>query len=442
MIAISDIKIIGIGGAGIAILNDIKPLLPEASFVAIDTDASALEKCQIENQICLIENGEGAGGDTAIAQSGASEKASELEAILNGSRLVVLVAGLGGGTGSIIAPMLAKVATENSNCEVVSFTVSALAIEGIEKTKLATKAKLALSRFTRASFTLPNDVILAKQNLPIIDAYAKANLHIVNMVQSLARLLSSNGIVNIDFPTFIKLFDDNQAKQKISYASFGRGYAENAVDDAIEELQQSPLLPKDFSAKTMLLNLRCSPSFEMNKMQRLLELASQKFGSPAKMAFGAITDESLDTEIEVCAMGLCNDIEHQQAEVIEDKFESENEIESAPTSFSNEEESVNKTAEPEQPAETKQVIDVAPPPQQTDISVPPVPVEPEKKSFFGLGRRKKKQPEVKPDDNQTEFKFVELSEQRGFFLDTPPNIRNGVDLDIPTYLRKGIKINL
>ncbi|MBQ2721509.1 MAG: hypothetical protein IJF70_01245, partial [Opitutales bacterium] len=67
MIAISDIKIIGIGGAGIAILNDIKPLLPEASFVAIDTDASALEKCQIENQICLIENGEGAGGDTAIA---------------------------------------------------------------------------------------------------------------------------------------------------------------------------------------------------------------------------------------------------------------------------------------------------------------------------------------------------------------------------------------
>ena len=443
MIAISDIKIIGIGGAGIAILNGIKPLLPEASFVAIDTDASVLAKCSIENQICLIENGEGAGGDTAIAQSGASEKASELEAVFGNSRLVVLVAGLGGGTGSIIAPMLAKVATENSNCEVISFTVSSLAIEGVEKTKLATKAKLALSRFTRASFTLPNDVILAKQNLPIIDAYAKANLYIVNMVQALARLLSSNGIVNIDFPTFVKLFDDNQTKQKNSFASFGRGYAENAVDDAIEQLQQSPLLPEDFSAKTMLLYLRCSPTFEMNKMQRLLELASQKFGSPAKMAFGAITDESLDTEIEVCAMGLCNEIVLQQAEIIEKKIESETKAEPVSTSFSNEEESVNETAEPEQPIKPKTEIEVAPPLQQTDVSIPPVPVEPEKKSFFGLGRRKKKQPvEVKPDDKQTEFKFVELSEQRGFFLDTPPNIRNGVDLDIPTYLRKGIKINL
>ena len=175
-------------------------------------------------------------------------------------------------------------------------------------------------------------------------------------------------------------------------------------------------------------------------MQRLLELASQQFGSPSKMAFGAITDESLDTEIEVCAMGLCNEIVAQQ---LEEKLDVETKSEPVPTSFSNEEESVNETAEPEQPIKPKTEIEVAPPLQQTDVSIPPVPVEPENKSFFGLGRRKKKQPvEVKPDDKQTEFKFVELSEQRGFFLDTPPNIRNGVDLDIPTYLRKGIKINL
>lgn len=430
MIAISNIKFIGIGGAGIAILNDLKPLLPEASLLAIDTDASTLEKTTIENKICLIENGEGSGGDTTIAQNAAAQNASELESVLKDSRVIVLVAGLGGGTGSIIAPMLAKVASENPNCEVISFTASALAIEGVEKTTLAIRSQNSLSRYTRASFSLPNDVILAKQNLPILEAYEQANAYMVNMISTLAKILTSNGIVNIDFPTFVKLFDNNNASQKISYASFGRGFGESAVDDAVEELQKSPLLPKDFSAKTMLLSLRCSPTFEMNKMQRLLELASQKFGSPTRMAFGAITDESLNTSIEVCAMGLCN-----QQEITQPKVEETSVQQTEPFS--------NETKEQEQKVVQKE-IQVAPPQQAIDVSVAPVPVEPEKKSFFGIGRgrKQKKQPDAQIDDQQTEFKFVELSEQRGFFQDTPPNIRNGVDLDVPTYMRKGMKIVL
>ena len=106
-------------------------------------------------------------------------------------------------------------------------------------------------------------------------------------------------------------------------------------------------------------------------------------------------------------------------------------------------EKINETKEQEQKVVQKE-IQVAPPQQAIDVSVAPVPVEPEKKSFFGIGRgrKQKKQPDAQIDDQQTEFKFVELSEQRGFFQDTPPNIRNGVDLDVPTYMRKGMKIVL
>ena len=435
MIAISNIKIIGVGGAGIAILNAIKQLLPEATLAIVDTDATALAKSTIENQICLIESGEGSGGDTNIAKSACAKHATELETLLKDSRLIVLVAGLGGGTGSVVAPILSKIASENPECEVISFTVSALAIEGDEKTNLAVRAQNYLSKRCLASFSLPNDIILARQNLPIVEAYSQANASIANTVYALAKMLSSNGIVNIDFPTFVKLFSDNKEVQKCAYASFGRGFAESAVDDAIEELQKSPLLPQNFSAKTMLLALRCSPTFEMNKMQRLLELASQKFGSPARMAFGAITDDSLDSTIEVCAIGLCN---HQETERVPTE-----EVSVEPETFSNTND-ISDNSEPVQVEQQQNVeIQVAPPPERIDVSTPPVPVEPERKSFFGFGRRRKvKKGESEAEKLQTEFTFMELSEQRGFFQDTPPNIRNGVDLDVPTYMRKGIKINL
>ena len=418
MIDLSNIKIIGVGGAGVSILNAIKQALPNGSFAVVDTDANALAKSDIENKICLIDGGEGAGGDISIAEKSAIEHAEELEALIDDTRLVVLVAGLGGGTASVVAPMLSKIASAKPDCNIVSFTVSALAIEGEEKTHLAKRAQNYLAKRCVALFTLPNDIILARQNLPITQAYASANAYIVNMVCSLAKMLSSNGIVNIDFPTFVKIFSNTDEEQKLSYACFGRGFADSAVDDAIAELQKSPLLPPNFSAKTMLLSLRCSPSFEMNKMQRLLELASQTFGSPAKMAFGAVTDESLDSSIEVCAIGLCKP---SQAEEQQDANTFSNSVE---------------TDTSDQPVRVE--VEIAPPPVQVDVSKPPVPVEQTGKKTTRKPVKQKAESET--DKNQTEFKFMELSEQRGFFLDTPPNYINGVDLDIPTYLRKNINV--
>ncbi len=468
MLDISNIKIVGVGGAGLSILECIADKIPNVSFVAIDTDAHMLDKSSIERKILLIKNGEGTGGDTEIAKKAAAVNASELSTIAFGARMMIIVAGFGGGTGSVVAPMLSKIVSENAECEILSFATLPLLIEGEEKNELAKKAQSYMSRRCRAAFSLPNDIILAKQNLPIAQAYSAANDCISNVITSAVISASASGIVNIDYPTFIKIFTADD-ETKTSFAAFGRGEGDNAVDDAIDELSQSPLLPDNFKARTMLLNLRCPASFEMNKMQMLLESAAKKFGTPQRFAFGAIAEVSFSNNIEVCAMGLCLNSTrqnitpeqqaqtlHQEQPTIKEPQKESPHKEETPLAQTVSNEIEQRESQPlpndaeqhnaEKPVVTaREEIKIAPPLERIDVSVKPVPVKSERRSFFSFGRRKKSQKKTVDenlDKQQTEFKFMELSEQRGFFLDTPPNIRNGEDLDVPTYMRRGIKINL
>ncbi len=446
MLDISNIKIAGVGGAGLSILENIAKKIPSASIVAIDTDANALQNSSVERKILLIENGEGTGGDTEVAKKAAATKATELSTLAFGTRMLIIVAGFGGGTGSVVAPMLSKIVSENPECEILSFVALPLSIEGEEKNELAKKAQAYMSRRCRAAFSLPNDIILAKQNLPIAQAYACANDSISNVVCSAVISASSNGIVNIDYPTFIKIFSI-EGESKTSFAAFGRGTGENAVNDAVEELSRSPLLPEEFKARTMLLSLRCPPSFEMNKMQMLLESAARKFGTPQRFAFGAIAEKSFSEEIEVCAIGLCNTISSSNIQQPQSTIEQSQETTLSDNAINSEanDDAPSQTISEEPIVTANEEIKIAPPLERMDVSIKPVPVKSERRSFFGFGRRKKSQKKTVDesiDKQQTEFKFMELSEQRGFFLDTPPNIRNGEDLDVPTYMRRGIKINL
>jgi len=452
MLAISNIKILCAGGAGLGVANDILAEMPNANVAAIDTDGSALERCRAERKLLLAENGEGAGGDIQFAKQAAAKHADELSALASGTRLLVIIAGLGGGTGSIIAPMISKIAASNPECKTVSFSILPLSAEGAEKAALAKKAKEYLDGKCLAAFALPNDIILARENMPISQAYGRANSHISNAVRALVKMLSSEGMVNIDYPSFVKIFSRPDTQERLqSFAAFGRGYGENAVSDAVDDLLKSPLLPDGFAARSMLLGVRCPPNFEMNKMQMLLETASQKFGTPARLAFGVVAEENFDSAIELCALGMCEvkkeaEAKPASAEPIEEPL---SEPTSEPAAKAPAEQK-SVVAKNEQPLAEKAAAPEAaplpenPPAPAIDVSKPPVPVEPEKrgKSLFGFGR-KKKAPAPKIDDKQqTEFKFMELSQQRGFFLDTPPNIRNGEDLDVPAFMRRGIKINL
>ena len=452
MLATSQIKIAGVGGAGIAVLNDLAPELPAGvATAAVDTDAAAVEGSAASVKIALIENGEGSGADTMAAKEAAVAHAKELETLADGARLLVILAGLGGGTGSVVAPMISKIAAQTPDCAVFAFSVLPLSVEGSQRQTLAFRAQNYLAKHCRAAFALPNDLILARLNAPIAEAFAAANANVVSAAASLVKMLSARGIVNVDFPTLSKVFpkrDDARA-----FVAYGTGAGEDAVARAVAELSKSPMLPDGAKPESLVLSLRCGKNFEMNKMQMLLESVSDAFGRPERMAFGAAAEDAFSDNIEVCVMGPCPSAPKPAAEtkpVQPAKAQPEAEQPASPApaqSAAAEERASEDVSIPEAKDDTitsNEKVEVAAPLASAAANTPaPVPAEPEekgRKSFFGFGRKKKKAPES--PKTQTEFEFMELSQQRGFFQDTPPNIRNGVDLDVPTYMRKGIKIVL
>lgn len=452
MLATSQIKIAGVGGAGIAVLNDLAPELPAGvATAAVDTDAAAVEGSAASVKIALIENGEGSGADTMAAKEAAVAHAKELETLADGARLLVILAGLGGGTGSVVAPMISKIAAQTPDCAVFAFSVLPLSVEGSQRQTLAFRAQNYLAKHCRAAFALPNDLILARLNAPIAEAFAAANANVVSAAASLVKMLSARGIVNVDFPTLSKVFPKREDAR--AFVAYGTGTGEDAVARAVAELSKSPMLPDGAKPESLVLSLRCGKNFEMNKMQMLLESVSDAFGRPERMAFGAAAEDAFSDNIEVCVMGPCPSAPKSASEtkpVQPAKAQPEAEQPAAPApaqSAAAEERASEDVSIPEAKDDTitsNERVEVAAPLASAAANTPaPVPAEPEekgRKSFFGFGRKKKKAPES--PKTQTEFEFMELSQQRGFFQDTPPNIRNGVDLDVPTYMRKGIKIVL
>ena len=451
MLATSQIKIAGVGGAGIAVLNDLAPELPAGvATAAVDTDAAAVEGSAASVKIALIENGEGSGADTMAAKEAAVAHAKELETLADGARLLVILAGLGGGTGSVVAPMISKIAAQTPDCAVFAFSVLPLSVEGSQRQTLAFRAQNYLAKHCRAAFALPNDLILARLNAPIAEAFAAANANVVSAAASLVKMLSARGIVNVDFPTLSKVFPKREDAR--AFVAYGTGAGEDAVARAVAELSKSPMLPDGAKPESLVLSLRCGKNFEMNKMQMLLESVSDAFGRPERMAFGAAAEDAFSDNIEVCVMGPCPSAPKPAAETkpVQPAAQPAAEQPASPApaqSAAAEERASEDVSIPEAKDDTitsNEKVEVAAPLASAAANTPaPVPAEPEekgRKSFFGFGRKKKKAPES--PKTQTEFEFMELSQQRGFFQDTPPNIRNGVDLDVPTYMRKGIKIVL
>lgn len=474
------IKIVGVGGAGIAVLGDIVAEGLGAQTAAVDTDARSVANSAADIKIALIENGEGSGCDTSVAKEAAVAHAEELSVLPQGVRLLIIIAGLGGGTGSVVAPMISKIAAGNPDCAVVSFAIMPLSVEGEQRASLALRAQTYLSKHSRAAFALKNDVILARLNAPISEAFAVSNMNVVTAVNSLVKMLSSRGIVNVDFPSFMKIFS-RQTKTE-AFLAYGTGEGADAVEEAAAALERSPLAPENVRATAAIVSLRCGKNFEMNKMQRLLEAVSEKYANPERMEFGAIAEDSFGDNIEVCVMGLCKtdaadgksaakaeepqqsaetsvcETREQASETPADSVSETVRHTVAETQPTSESERTTQTEDDFEPQidEVKTADDSITSSENIRVDAPaassaansPAPVlaesEPKsaRKPFFNFGRRKKAKAPEGESKAQTEFKFMELSQQRGFFQDTPPNMRNGVDLDVPTFMRKGIKIVL
>ena len=292
------IRVVGVGNAGAKIVGLLSSAGCEFSdLAAVDTDELSLADCGIENAVCIgksVTAGAGSGSDAAVAKEAAIADLGLLKAVASGAEVFIFVAGLGGGTGSVVTPILCKLAAESGAKLVLSFSIMPLSVEGSDKSFLAERSVRYMRTVCDAAATLPNDIILARSNLPIKAAFESANTHVASAVREICAMLAKRGIVNIDLPSFKKVFFK---KGEHTFFGIGSGSGANAIENALSELAASPLIEFGNSAscaESLMVSLVCGEDFEMNKMQALLESVAGTFGVSERICFGAIIDKSMN----------------------------------------------------------------------------------------------------------------------------------------------------
>ncbi len=399
------IKVIGIGNAGGNVLDGLKlGNFDCINLVYLNTDVRSLSDALVSEKVALgkgLTHGLGAGGETEIGRKAAEADAHEIERIVNGVDLVFIVAGLGGGTGTGAAPVVARIAAE-SGALVIAFTTIPFSLEGSRKLAVADEGMTELRKICNAVIPLPNDILLQEnqESQSVLDSFSKGDEWIAKGIRAICSMVLKPGLIDVDFATLKKVFSNSGGR---TLFGFGKGEGENAVDDAIKDLLICPLLhTPDHTKKSdkLMVNITGGTSLNMNNIETILKTTTASFCSRDETVFGAVIDESKKQQVEICVIGTTD-------------------------------------------IGTKPKLDPIQEDIQTSQSTPAFSIKPIKEEApesAPINRIKKKI--ASASSKQWEFEFDEEADQRGYFSKTERNFHEDEDLDIPTYLRRGIHIAL
>jgi cell division protein FtsZ len=406
------IKIIGIGGAGTNAVGGLKlDDLGGVRLAAINTDAQALGDSSIAEKLLIgrsVTRGLGAGGEVDIGKAAAESDRDAITHFIGDMDLVILVVGLGGGTGSAASLVVAEVAAK-TDALVLAFATLPFSFEGARRKRIAEHGIGELRKLVHGLIPLPNDILLQEgdEGTSVLNAFAVTDGWIGRGVNSLCAMLLKTGLINQDLGSLRSVF-----KRRGGKTIFGTGLATGGdyVRDALEDLLICPLLhmgDRPSQIDSILVNIIGGADLGIAKVNEVMSLVSKRFGSREDLVFGAVIDESRRESLEICVLG---------------KAEMENSAVARPTKAQQEPNSSFATTE-------MGGLGLEVEGGQVELFAPPVHTS---------KLRKKK--EVL--ENQDEFTFSEIDAQRGYFEKTDRNDYNGEDLDVPTYLRRGIKIKL
>ena len=413
------IKVVGLGGAGGNAVDRLKmENLDRLRLAAINTDLQALNASPLEEKVLIgsaVTRGLGAGGDPALGFDAAESDREKIADVVNGCDLVFLIAGMGGGTASGAAPIVADVASE-AGALVIAFVTMPFSFEGGRRVKQAEEGLLALRRSCDAVITLPNDILLqeAEEGETALDSFGRADAWIGQAVRSVWAMLFRTGLINLDFATLRQAFSQRGGK---TLFGLGRGEGPEAVAKVIESLDMCPLLATPEHARKadrLLVNIVGGTDLQLNDVNEIMSAVTERYGRDSHVIMGAVIDEDLQGRVEVCVIGTSD----MGGRVPPRRPVSPRGRAVAPATA------------------TRPAVDV-PAPRMEDLE----PVG----TTGGMEHRstsKTKGKRHSDDGSQNEFFFQNLAENRGHFERTDRNLFEGQDLDVPTYLRKGIKINL
>lgn len=312
----ANIKVIGVGGGGNNAVNRmIAAGLKGVEFIAVNTDAQALFLSQANQKIQIgakLTKGLGAGANPEIGEKAAEESREELMQVLRGADMIFVTAGMGGGTGTGAAPVVAEVAKE-IGALTVGVVTKPFTFEGRKRLSQAEKGIANLKSRVDTLITIPNDRLLQviDKNTSIVEAFRIADDVLRQGVQGISDLIAVPGLINLDFADVKTImFETGSALMGI-----GSSKGENRAAEAARLAISSPLLETSIEgAKGVLLNITGGSSLGLFEVNEAAEIIAQAADPEANIIFGAVIDESLgdDVRVTVIATGFDNKIERPE----------------------------------------------------------------------------------------------------------------------------------
>ena len=296
------IRVVGVGGGGgNAVTSMIDKRLQGVDFFAINTDNQALERNKAPNKIQIGKNltrGLGAGADPSIGQRAVEEDRDEIARALAGSDMVFITAGMGGGTGTGGAPIVANVA-KSIGALVVGIVTKPFTCEGKKRLAQAEAGIEEMKKQVDTLIMIPNQKLLSivERNTPLQEAFDKANDVLYNATRGISELITTPGLINVDFA------DVRTIMREMGDALMGSGIAsgENRAIEAAHAAISSPLLEgvSISGALGVLVNVTGGPTMSLVEVDEAVSVIHEAAGEEANVIMGAVIDENLADEMMV-----------------------------------------------------------------------------------------------------------------------------------------------
>ena len=332
----AQIKVVGVGGGGSNAINRmIEASLQGVEFMAVNTDAQALVLSQAPLRIRIgdkVTRGLGSGGNPKIGARAAEESAEDVYEALKGADMVFVTAGMGGGTGTGAAPIIAGMSKEMGALTVGVVTLP-FSFEGSQRSRIAEEGVENLRQEVDTLIVIPNDRLLqiVEQRVTLQEAFRVADDVLRQGVQSISELITVPGLINMDFNDVRAVMAEGGA----ALMSVGRASGEDRATEAAEKAITNSLLDVTINgAKGVLFNITGGPDLTLHEVNEAADVIRRTVHREANIIFGAVIDESLgdDLRITIIATGFQAGVKVQPRFIGEDKtiefpihaFESDN----------------------------------------------------------------------------------------------------------------------
>lgn len=473
-------KVVGVGGAGINVLDRIVlDGLDKADLIAINTDVQSLASSVAAHKVQLgrtVTRGLGAGGDPEVGYNAAFESADELRQALADARMIFVCSGLGGGTGSGAAPAVAQVARESGSL-VISFATLPFAFEGKRRLAQAQEALARLRENSDAVICFENDRMgdMVAPKAGIHQAFATADVTISQSVRSIVGLIRRPGLIRIGFDDLLSALRSPSGR---CLFGFGESDSDNRAHDALTQALKNPLMDRGrmlADASHVLVQVSGGPGMTLTEVEILMQELGKHIRDHTQILFGAAVDGRMGNRLSVTLISSLSGEEGIEAQSAKPASISqsvvvpppmpeaepvapavppiweESPVDSAPAAAETPAPAVESPAftpelieaeEPE-PAEAD-LADLANVPEEPFVAQAPPPrvMLPKKRPVPALFREPNKEPkpvgEKRPHAKQEVMQFEPVT--RGRFEKSEPTIVEGQDLDVPTFLRKNVRV--